>query len=108
MKIEQYSLYWTDLNPTQGAEISKKRPCVVISPDEMNKYLRTIIVAPITNTSKVSYPTRTLIQSNKVKGWAVLDQVRAIDKTRLKEKIGTLSSKEIGSIKDIIQEMLVK
>ncbi len=107
MKIKQYSVYWTDLNPTQGAEMNKTRPCVVISPDEINQFLRTIIIAPVTNTCREGYPTRTSIQCGSFTGCIVLDQMRAIDKNRLKEKIGDLTSTELKAVKDIIQEMLV-
>ncbi|MDD2433488.1 MAG: type II toxin-antitoxin system PemK/MazF family toxin [Clostridia bacterium] len=105
--IDQYSVYWVDLNPTQGAEINKVRPCLVISPIEMNRYLRTIIIAPITSAGREGYPTRVKIWGDRVKGWIVLDQIRAIDKTRLRQKIGELSSEEISEVKDIIKEMLV-
>ena len=107
MKIKQYSIYWTDLSLTQGAEMNKTRPCVVISPDEMNQYLKTIIIAPVTNTSRQGYPTRTYTQSSSISGWIVLDQIIAIDKNRLKEKIGDLTLKESKAVKDIIKEMLV-
>ena len=105
--IEQYSTFWIDLNPTQGSEINKTRPCVIISPVEMNEHLRTVIIAPITNTGKANYPTRVEIAVNKINGWVVLDQIRAVDKTRLREEIGLLDSNSIRSIKNIIKEMLV-
>ncbi|NLK51806.1 MAG: type II toxin-antitoxin system PemK/MazF family toxin [Syntrophomonadaceae bacterium] len=105
--IDQYSLYWVDLNPTQGAEINKTRPCVIVSPLEMNQHLRTIIIAPITCTGSEGYPTRTKILVNEIAGWIVLDQIRAIDKTRLRQKIGDLSPEKISEVKNIIKEMLV-
>ncbi len=105
--IEQYSVYWVDLNPTQGAEINKTRPCIIVSPLVMNQHLRTIIIAPITNRSREGYPTRVKILMHEVTGWIVLDQLRAIDKTRLRKKIGDLSMEEILAVKNIIKEMLV-
>ncbi len=105
--IEQYSTFWVDLNPTQGSEINKIRPCVIISPVEMNEHLRTVIIAPITNTGKAGYPTRVALTVNKINGWVILDQIRAIDKTRLREEIGLLDSDSIRNIKSIIKEMLV-
>ena len=105
--IDQYSVYWVDLNPTQGAEINKNRPCVIISPIEMNQHLRTVIIAPITSTGREGYPTRVKISVNEIAGWIVLDQIRAIDKTRLRRKIGDLSLEEIAKVKKIIKEMLV-
>lgn len=105
--IEQYSLYWVDLNPTKGAEINKTRPCVVISPLEMNEHLRTIIIAPVTSRGREGYPTRIKLTVDDVNGWIVLDQIRAIDKTRFCEKIGNLNTEEIVEVKSIIKEMLV-
>ena len=105
--IKQYSLYWIDLNPTKGAEINKTRPCLVISPLEMNEHLQTIIIAPVTNRGREGYPTRIKVTVDNVSEWIVLDQIRAIDKTRICEKIGNLNSEEILEVKNIIKEMLV-
>jgi mRNA interferase MazF len=105
--IEQYTVYWVDLNPTRGAEINKVRPCVIISPNEMNDHLKTIIIAPVTNTGRDGYPTRVKIGVGNVTGWIVLDQIRAIDKTRLRDQISKLSDEDIADIKNIIKEMLV-
>ena len=105
--IEQYTVYWVDLNPTRGAEINKIRPCVIISPNEMNDHLKTIIIAPITNTGRDGYPTRVKINVSNVTGWIVLDQIRAIDKTRLCDQISKLNDEDIADIKSIIREMLV-
>ena len=107
MSIEQYALYWVDLNPTKGAEINKTRPCVVISPSEMNEHLRTVMISPITSKGRDRYPTRIKIIIDDVNGWIVLDQIRSIDKTRLCEKIGNLNSEDILNVKRIIKEMLV-
>lgn len=105
--IEQYSLYWVDLNPTKGAEINKTRPCVVISPSEMNKFLQTVIIAPLTSRGREGYPTRLKSTLNETTSWIVLDQIRAIDKTRLHEKVGELNTEEILLLKSILKEMLV-
>jgi mRNA interferase MazF len=105
--IDQYSVFWVDLNPTKGAEKNKTRPCVVISPLEMNNYLRTVIIAPITSRGRDGYPTRAKLAVNNIDGWIVLDQIRAIDKTRLCEQIGDLNVEEIVEVKNIIKEMLV-
>ena len=107
MKINQYDVYWTDLNPTKGSEINKVRPCVVISPPEMNAYLRTVIIVPVTSQGKENYPTRFYISVSDVSGWVVLDQIRAIDKSRLHTKAGRLGKEEILVIKSVIKEMLV-
>lgn len=88
------------------SEIKKTRPCAIISPNEMNKYINTLLIAPITTKSH-DYPTRVQVLFNKIKGWLVLDQIRCIDKSRLKKKLGTLKKEEITQIKSIIKEMLV-
>ena len=107
MQSDQYSVYWVDLNPTRGAEMNKTRPCVVISPPEMNSFLRTVIIAPITSRGREGYPTRVKMSVKGISGWIVLDQIRAIDKTRLCEKIGELGAQEIAAVKSIVKEMLV-
>jgi Growth inhibitor len=106
MVIHQYDIFWVDLNPTMGHEIKKIRPCVVLSPDEMNFNIDTIIIAPMTTKSR-NYPTRIKIEFEKKTGYIVLDQIRAIDKIRLKEKSGHLNEKEILEVKNILKEMLV-
>ena len=106
MDLKQYNIVLVNLDPTIGSEIKKTRPCVIISPDEMNKYLQTIVVAPLTSSSK-SYPTRVQVKHNKTKGWVVLDQIRTIDKQRIIKVLGTLTEKEIYSIKSIIHETYV-
>lgn len=107
MKINQYDVFWTDLNPTQGAEINKIRPCVVVSPPEMNHYLQTVIIVPVTSRVREGYPTRLTFTVGNVTGEMVLDQIRAIDKTRLREKIGCLTDADILQVKSILKEMLI-
>ena len=106
MVINQYDIFWVDLNPTVGHEIKKVRPCVVISPDEMNLNIDTIIIAPMTTRSR-NYPTRIKIGFKEKTGWIVLDQIRAIDRIGLKEKAGYLREVEIIKVKKILKEMLV-
>ena len=104
--VKQYDIYLINLDPTIGSEIKKTRPCVVISPDEMNQYLNTIIIAPL--TSKIhNFPTRIPVTVKNKKGEIVLDQMRCIDKSRLLHRIDHLNDKVIRRIKSIIQEMLV-
>jgi mRNA interferase MazF len=79
MEIKQYEIFLVNLNPTIGSEIKKTRPCVIISPNEMNKYLRTVVIAPMTTCSK-NYPTRVDIKHDNKIGWVVLDQIRTVDK----------------------------
>ena len=106
MVISQYDVYWVDLDPTKGHEIKKTRPCVVISPNEMNKFIGTVIIAPMTSKSK-QYPSRIEVLFNQKQGWIVLDQIRTIDKRRLIKKVGSLKKDEISKIKSLIKEMLV-
>jgi mRNA interferase MazF len=95
-----------NLDPTIGSEIKKTRPCVIISPDEMNKYLQTLVIAPMTSQSK-NYPTRLEVKHNNKKGWVVLDQIRTIDKQRIIKVLDKLSDKEIIKLKGIIKEAFV-
>lgn len=106
MDLNQYSIVLVNLDPTVGSEIKKKRPCVIISPDEMNEFLRTIVIAPLTSKSK-DYPTRVKIKQNNTDGWIVIDQIRTIDKQRITKVFGKLSEKEIEKIKLIIKETYV-
>ena len=106
MEIRQFEIILVNLDPTIGSEIKKTRPCVVISPDEMNRYLRTLVIAPMTTTSK-NYPTRVEIKHENKLGWIVLDQVRTIDKQRIIKNLGKLSRPEIKEVKSIIKETYV-
>jgi mRNA interferase MazF len=106
-KMKQYSICLVSLDPTIGHEIKKTRPCVIISPDEMNNFLSTIIIAPMTTKSH-NYPTRIQINFQNKNGWIVLDQIRAIDKARLVKILGKLDPATIKQVKDMINEMLVR
>jgi len=106
MELEQYQIVLVNLDPTIGSEIKKTRPCVIISPNEMNKYLRTIIVAPMTTTSR-KYPTRIEVKHDRKIGWIVFDQVRTIDKQRILKNLGVLSKPEVKELKLVIKETLV-
>jgi len=106
MVINQYDIFWVNLNPRLGHEIKKVSPCIVLSPDEMNFHIDTIIIAPMTTKSRI-YPTRVKITFEKKFGWAILDQIRTIDKIRLKEKAGHLEETKIAEVKGILKEMLI-
>jgi mRNA interferase MazF len=106
MEIKQYMIVLANLDPTIGSEIKKTRPCVIISPDEMNKYLNTIVIAPMTTKSK-SYPTRVEIKHDNKIGWIVLDQISTIDKQRILKDLGRLSKPEIKEVKSILRETFV-
>ncbi len=104
--INQYEIYTVNLDPTIGHEIKKSRPCVVISPDEMNHSIATIMIAPMTTKSR-KYPTRVEIRFKGKAGCIVLDQIRTIDKRRIVKRIGSLTSPKILEVKGVIREMLV-
>ena len=106
MEINQYQIVLVNLDPTVGSEMKKTRPCVVISPNEMNKYLETIVIAPITSSSR-PYPTRLEIKHEQTKGFIVLDQIRTIDRQRIIKTLGNLSSKEIEMTKAILKETYI-
>ncbi|EKJ86822.1 mRNA interferase MazF [Leptospira meyeri] len=106
MVIKQYEIYLINLDPTVGVEIKKSRPCIVISPDEMNKCIGTVMIAPLTTASK-TYPTRVELAFQGKKGAIVLDQIRTVDKSRLVKKLGACDHKTIHKIKKVIKEMLV-
>ncbi len=106
MEIRQYEIILVNLEPAIGSEIKKTRPCVVLSPDEMNKYLRTVVVAPMTTGSK-NYPTRVEIKHDNKLGWIVLDQVRTIDRQRMIRTLGKLSKPEIKEVKAVLKETYV-
>jgi mRNA interferase MazF len=106
MEVVQYQIVLVNLDPTIGSEIKKTRPCVIISPDEMNKYLQTVTIAPMTSQSK-NYPTRVEVKHHSKKGWIVLDQIRTIDKQRILKVLDRLTTKEIVKIKLTIKETFV-
>ena len=106
MELTQYQIVVVNLDPSIGSEIKKTKPCVILSPDEMNRHLQTIVIAPITSTSK-SYPTRVEIKYKKTKGWIVLDQIRTIDRRRIHKIIDVLMAKDIARVKSIIMETYV-
>ena len=104
--VKQYEVYWISLDPTQGSEIAKARPCVVVSPDDLNRSLRTVVIIPITSTVK-KYPWRVDCFVQNRNGSIAADQIGVVDKTRLGSKIGSLSATEIKELKQVLQEMLV-
>ncbi|WP_223269706.1 MULTISPECIES: type II toxin-antitoxin system PemK/MazF family toxin [unclassified Nostoc] len=105
--VNRFDVFLVNLDPTIGSEIQKTRPCVVISPDEMNKYIATVIVAPMT-TKGQSYPTRVACQFQGKDGQIVLDQIRTVDKTRLVKKLGQIDSDEQKAVLDTLAEMFAE
>ena len=106
MDLKQYQIILVNLDPTIGSEMKKTRPYVIISPDEMNKYLKTVIIAPLTHTMK-NYPSRVEVKHNHTKGWVVIDQIRTIDRKRVAKILCSLNEKEINKVKSIIKETFV-
>lgn len=104
MVVKRFDVYLVNLDPTVGSEIQKTRPCLVISPDEMNRNIRTVITAPMTLSQK-DYPTRVSCTFRKKQGQIVLDQIRTIDKKRLIKKLGTIDSKAQLDTISILQRM---
>ena len=103
----QYDIVLVNLDPTVGSEIKETRPCLVISPDEMNKHLRTVTVSPITSKSK-NYPTRTHVDIGEIIGWIALDQIRTIYKKRIIKKYSKIGFKTVKEVKAILRETLVE
>ena len=112
MEIKQYDILFVDLQVSDnlrgsGSEMIKHRPCVVISPDEMNRYLKTIVVAPMTSRSRLM-PTRVRVRHNKKTWWIVVDQIRTVDRARILRKMDRLTHPEIRKRKAVIRETYVE
>jgi len=104
MVVNRFDVYLINLDPTIGSEIQRTRPCLIISPDEMNRHIRTVIVAPMTTAGK-DYPTRVPCKFKKKKGQIVLDQIRTIDKTRLIKKLGSINPETQLEVISILQRL---
>lgn len=102
--VNRGEVYLVNLDPTVGSEIQKTRPCVVVSPDEMNQYIRTIVIAPMT-TKQRNYKSRVTINFQSKQGEVMLDQIRTIDKKRLITKLGVLSIKDLKAVLSVLREM---
>lgn len=102
--VSRFDVFLVNLDPTIGSEIRKTRPCLVISPDELNRHVRTVIVAPMTTISR-SYPTRVTCRFKSKAGQVVLDQIRTVDKVRLVKKLGKLDKRAATKVLDILLEM---
>mgnify|MGYP001571175472 FL=1 len=107
MVAKRFEVYLINLDPTVGREIKKTRPCLVISPDEMNTYIMTIIVASMTTQGR-PYPTRVSCKFQGKDGQIVLDQIRTVDKTRLVKKLGTISAATQKAVLAVLVEMFAE
>lgn len=104
MVVSRFEVYLVRLNPTEGREIRKTRPCLVISPDEMNRHISTVIVAPMTTKGR-PYPTRIPVKFQRKEGQIVLDQIRAVDRIRLVRRLGKIDQATAGKVLAILGEM---
>jgi len=104
MVVKRFDVYLINLDPTVGGEIRKTRPCLVISPDEMNRFIKTVIVAPMT-TKGTSYPTRVACKFQGKLGQIVLDQLRTVDKTRLVHRLGKVGKHTEAEVLSVLSEM---
>jgi len=106
MEIKQYQIVLVNLDPSVGSEIQKTRPCVVISPDEMNRNIQTVVIAPMTTVQK-KWPTRVSVRHDQKKGWIAIDQIRTVDKQRIVQALGNLTYSEIQETKRVMRETYV-
>ncbi len=102
----QYDIYLVNLEPRFGSEPDKCRPCIIVSPDELNKYLQTVVIVPLTTTLR-AWPFRPLVKYSGKKCDACIDQIRVIDKKRLVKRVGKVQIDEIQSLKEIIRETYI-
>ena len=104
MVVNRFDVVLINLDPTVGSEIKKTRPCLIISPDEMNRHIRTVIIAPMTSANK-DYPTRVPCRFKKKEGQIVLDQIRTVDKTRLVKKLGVIDANAQLKVMSVLQKL---
>jgi mRNA interferase MazF len=104
MVINRFEIYLVALDPTIGSEIKKTRPCLIVSPDEINHNIRTVIVAPMTTRGQ-SYPTRVPCRFQRRNGQVVLDQIRSVDRSRLVKKLGRIDANTATAVLDVLREM---
>ena len=104
MAINRFEVYLINLDPSVGSEIQKTRPCLVVSPDEINHNIRTIIVAPLTTKGQL-YPTRVPCRFGGKRGQIVFDQIRTVDRSRLIKRLGRIDSKTAATVLEVLLEM---
>jgi len=102
--VRRFDVYLANLDPTVGSEIQKTRPCLIVSPDEMNRYVRTVIVAPMTTKGR-PYPTRVACSFEGKEGQVVLDQLRTVDKTRLVKRLGSIGDRTQEEVLSALAEL---
>lgn len=102
--VRRFDVYLVNLDPTQGAEIQKTRPGVIIFPDEMNRHIRTVIITPMTTKGR-AYPSRVSVTFQKKSGQIVLDQIRTVDKSRLIRRLGSIDQQTAVEVLQVLQQM---
>jgi mRNA interferase MazF len=107
MVVKRFEIYLVNLDPTVGSEIKKTRPCVIVSPDEMNRHIATVIIAPMTTKGR-NYPTRVTCKFQGKNGQVVLDQLRTVDKKRLVKKLGRIDKKTQQSVLSTLAELFAE
>ena len=107
MVVKRFDVYLINLDPTIGSEIKKTRPCLVVSPDEMNRYINTVIVAPMTTKGR-GYPTRVACKFQGKQGQIVLDQIRTVDKARLVKRLGKVDAQTQEKVSAVLGEMFAR
>ena len=105
--VKRFEIYFVEFDPTKGSEINKTRPGVIVSPDEMNDALNTVIIAPLTSTMRI-YPSRVNCTVKNKEGQIALDQIRCVDKSRLKNRLSKLSEKEQHDVLEVLQKIFSK
>ena len=103
MEVARFDVFVVNLDPTVGSEIRKSRPCVIVSPDEMNRYVHTVVVAPLTTAGR-TYPSRVPVSFADRRGQVVIDQLRTVDKARLAKRLGALRADEATAVLDVLRE----
>ncbi len=104
MVVTRFDVFLVSLDPTVGSEIQKSRPCLIISPDEMNRHIRTVIIAPMTTQGR-KYPTRIACEFQGKQGQIVLDQLRTVDKSRLLRKLGRINGQTQMNVLSVLHDM---
>ena len=107
MVVKRFEVYLVNLDPTVGREIKKTRPCLIVSPDEMNRHIATVIIAPMTTKGR-NYPTRVSCDFEGKSGQVVLDQLRTVDRKRLAKKLGKIDKKTQQSVLSTLAEMFAE
>lgn len=107
MGVKRFDIYLTELDPTVGYEIQKPQPCLVISPDEMNRHIRTVMIAPMTTRSR-AYPTRVACSFEQRDAYIVLDQIRTVDQQRLIKRLGTIDRETQEAVLNALAELFAE